>query len=287
MRSVRALVLVGCVLLGITVEAGTVHEVPVVVRFRLADPHSPTFYVRWKDHELRIARSAKELERVKPLRPTRTKVSYYAPDGVHLRDRYCAEMKLSGPVGNFTEVRLSPFVYAMLDDAPVRGRPEPGESGESFAPTFHFRYRGRSGAWWGCLISTDRPLTRSGYGVEPGLREVPAPDPRRLALALSAVPGGRGGARGRVYVEVGAHLGHERLSDLRRNGKSAPVRIIVKDARGKTVCSAASALPDLIDERGTEGYSVQAPKGRYTVAATIGPTPFGKAVATSRQVVME
>jgi hypothetical protein len=287
MRSGRALVLVGCVLLAITVEAGTVHEVPVVVRFRLADPHSPTFYVRWEGHELRIARSAKELETVKPLRPTRTKVSYYAPDGVYLRDRYYAAMKLAGPVGSFTEVRLRPFVYAMLDDAPVQGRPDPTESDESFAPAFEFRHRDRSGAWWDYRTGTDWPLTRSSHGVEPGLEEVPVPDPRCLALTLSAVPGDRRGARGRVYVEVNAHLGQERLDDLRYNGESVPVRIVVKDARGKTVYSATSALPKLVDARGEEGYSVQVPKGHYTVAVTIGPTPFSKAVTARREVVVE
>jgi hypothetical protein len=287
MRSVRALVLVGCVLLAITVEAGTVHEVPVVVRFRLADPHSPTFYVRWEGHELRIARSARELETVKPLRPTRTEVSYDVDQGAYFRDRDYAEVKLTGPVGSFTEVRLRPSVYAMLDDTPVQGRPDPAESNESLAPAFHFRYRDKSGAWWDYLTGTGWDLTRFSDEPEAGLQEVPVPDPRCLALTLDmgAVP--RRDASGRVEVEVMAWLGQEHLKDLRRNGRPVPVRVVVRDAQGRTVCSAASTLPELIRLLGEKAYAVQAPKGRCAITATIGPTPFSKAVTAGREVVVE
>jgi hypothetical protein len=53
------------------------------------------------------------------------------------------------------------------------------------------------------------------------------------------------------------------------------------------VSSATTILPKLIRALGEQGYAVRAPAGRCTVSATIGPTPFSKTVAASRQVVVE
>jgi hypothetical protein len=287
MRSVRALVLVGCVLLAITVEAGTVHEVPVTLRFRLADPHSPTFYVRWEDHQLRIARSEKELETATPLRLERMDFSYYLSKDISLRDNCYAEMKLAGRVGSFSEVCLQPMVSIYVSGVLSGEQPNPQELGEAFAPTFHFRYRDASGARWDYLVGSWWQLTPPDDGAGRAVTEVPVPDPRQLALSLSAAAGDPEEAEGQVYIKVIAQLGQERLDDLLRTEESVPVRLVARDSRRKVVRSAESALPRLKYEPRKGAYSMQLPEGHYVITATIGPTPFSKAVTASEQVIVE
>ncbi len=305
MRSL-CLLLAACVPLA-AAAAGTAGErVPALARFRLDDPHSPTFYVRYQDHALQIARSFDGLGKAKPLRLLRTQTRHEAHNHLFYRDREYAPLEVAGPIGRFTSVRMHPIVTVLQGEQ--RGKPVGPEDDFELAPALHFLCRDKSGAMWDYVSYGEAPLVRTNLLEKTKLAEMIVPDPTRLMLDLVTF-GGEGGLSLELYVKIGreshppahgiappageatdtqANLQRDSLMDLRRNGKVFPVRLTITDARGKVVHSATGDVRKFAMQSGWETpakiYDVRLPKGRYTLTATIDRTPLSKPLSTTQQV---
>ncbi len=276
MRS-RCLLLAGCALLALTAAGAAGERVPALARFRLDDPHSPTFYVRYQDHTLRIARSFEGLGKARPVRLLRTRTYHDTHDHLFYRDREYAPLEIAGPIGSFTSVRVDPVVTVLLDEK--RGKPAGPEGDFDFTPTLHFLYRDKSGVTWDYVCFDEASLVDTNLLEKTELVEAVVPDPRRLNLDLYAVAEGD-----RIGVSLEAMSGQKLLLHVQRNGKAFPVRLAITDAAGKVVRSTAGDIWEFRHHGNTEAYYAAVPKGTYTVTATIGRTPFAGLLSTSQQV---
>ncbi len=277
MRRTCLLVIAAGTVFGLTAAAAR-ERVPALGRLRFEGRASPTIHVRYQDHRLRVAPSFEKLRTARPLPLKWTKTWCYDDEQVYFRQRRYAEVRLTGRIGRFSEVRMRPVVSVGFVEAPKRGEREPESWHERLEPEFHFLYRDGSGGLWDYVTWDECPLLRTVVPAKARLTEVPVPDPARLRLILEPAP-----RKGSAGVLIRARAGRSEIDDVRRNGRSVPLRVGVKTTKGEVVHSAVGGLPRFAS-RPTDCYCIEIPKGTYIVTATLDRTPFSESATVSRPV---